>query len=42
MSESREGFFKKHYIKKDQDAARCVLATLDNEQLLADLLKVTG
>ena len=42
LSDSREGFFKKHFIKKNQDAARSVLATLDNEQLLAGLLKVTN
>jgi len=42
LSEGREEFFKKHFIKKGQEAARTVLATLDNEQLLADLLKKTG
>ena len=42
MSEGREEFFKKHFIKKGQDAAKSVLATLDNEKLLAGLLKVTN
>jgi 6,7-dimethyl-8-ribityllumazine synthase len=42
LSEGREEFFKKHFIKKGQEAARTVLATLDNEQLLAGLLKETG
>ncbi len=42
MSEGREAFFKKHFIKKGQEAARAVLATLDNEQLLAGLLKAPG
>lgn len=42
LSEGREDFFKKHFIKKGQEAARSVLATLDNEQLLAGLLKDTG
>jgi 6,7-dimethyl-8-ribityllumazine synthase len=39
LSEGREEFFKKHFIKKGEEAARSVLATLDNEQLLAGLLK---
>ncbi len=42
LSEGREDFFKKHFIKKGQEAARSVLATLDNEQLLAGLLKEAG
>jgi 6,7-dimethyl-8-ribityllumazine synthase len=42
LSEGREEFFKKHFIKKGQEAARTVLATLDNEQLLAGLCKKTG
>jgi 6,7-dimethyl-8-ribityllumazine synthase len=42
MSEGREEFFKKHFIKEGQDAARSVLSTLDNEQLLTGLLKVTN
>ncbi len=42
MSEGREEFFKKHFIIKGQEAAKTVLATLDNEQLLAGLLKQAG
>ena len=42
MSEGRKEIFKKHFIKKVQDAARSLLATPDNEQLLAGLLKATN
>ena len=42
MSEGRAEFFKEHFIKKGQEAARSILTTLDNERLLAGLLKQTG
>ena len=41
MSEGRAEFFKEHFIKKGQEAATSILTTLDNERLLAGLLKQT-
>ena len=42
MSEGREEFFKEHFIKKGLEAATSVLATLENERLLAGLIEKTG
>jgi 6,7-dimethyl-8-ribityllumazine synthase len=39
MSEGRAAFFEEHFINKGQEAAMSVLATLDNDRLLAGLLK---